>query len=272
MKVGVVIIVNDVEVDAKFKKAADLGFKSCQINCWNHKIMGDELAANIKAASEKYGVEISSAWIGWSGPAVWNFIEGPTTLGIVPREHREARVEELIHGADFAKKVGVGQVITHFGFLPEAPSDPEYPLILEAIKKIAEHCKKNGQKLLFETGQETPITLLRVIEDTGFDNLGINLDPANLLMYGKANPVDAIGVFGKYVCDVHAKDGKYPTEGRNLGPETALGEGDVNFPALVKALREAGYDGPLTIEREIEGEEQTRDIILAKKMLEDIIG
>ena len=136
MKVGVVIIVNDVEVDEKFKRAHDLGIKSCQINCWKHDIMSDELAKDIKGASEKYGVEISSAWIGWSGPSEWNFIEGPTTLGIVPREYREMRVGELIHGADFAKKIGVGQVITHFGFLPEVPCDPEYPAIIEAIKRL----------------------------------------------------------------------------------------------------------------------------------------
>ena len=90
-------------------------------------------------------------------------------------------------------------------------------------------------------------------------------------MYGKANPVDAVGIIGKYVRDVHAKDGNYPTCGRSLGNETPLGEGKVNFPALIAALREVGYDGPLTIEREIDGDEQIKDILSAKAMLEELI-
>ena len=272
MQVGVIIIIKDTDVEEKFKKVYELGIKSCQINCWNHAIMTDELAEKITAASKKYGVNISTVWVGWSGPAVWNFTEGPITLGIVPRKFREARKEEIKHGSDFAKKLGVRQIATHFGFLPECPCDSEYPLILEAVKELADYCKANGQYMLFETGQETPITLLRVIEDSGRDNLGINLDPANLIMYGKANPTDALTVFGKYVRDVHAKDGNYPTDGGNLGLELPLGKGSVNFPLFVAKLREVGYDGPLTIEREIEGEEQIRDIIMAKKILEDIIG
>ena len=132
--------------------------------------------------------------------------------------------------------------------------------------------KANGQNFLFETGQETPVTLKRLIEDTGEDNLGINLDPANLIMYGKANPVDALDVFGKYVMGVHAKDGKYPTDGHNLGCETKIGEGKVDFPSLIKKLKEIGYDGALTIEREISGEEQIKDIKESITYLNNIIN
>ena len=78
----------------------------------------------------------------------------------------------------------------------------------------------------------------------GTDNLGINLDPANLILYGKGNPVDALDVFGKYVRDMHGKDGFYPTDGKNLGEEVPVGEGKVNFPALIAKLKELGYDGP----------------------------
>jgi sugar phosphate isomerase/epimerase len=102
-------------------------------------------------------------------------------------------------------------------------------------------------------------------------NLGINLDPANLLMYGKANPVDALDVFGAYVCGVHAKDGEYPTNGRELGMEKPLGQGRVNFPALIDRLTALGYSGALTIEREISGEQQIADIRLGKTFLEGLI-
>lgn len=272
MKVGVLVILDSENVEEKVKKVHELGFEVCQFTCWNHSIMTDEVADKMVAACKKYNVRISTLWIGWSGPAAWNFTEGPITLGLVPVEFRYDRIKELIHGSDFAKRVGVDQIATHMGFLPECPTDAQYAPIVSAIRIVASHCKKNGQRLLFETGQETPVTLLRTIEDVGLDNLGINLDPANLIMYGKANPVDAIKVFGKYVCDVHAKDGKYPTNGKNLGPETPLGEGDVNFPALIPALISAGYDRTLIIEREIYGDEQIRDIKAAKTMLEGIIA
>ena len=133
------------------------------------------------------------------------------------------------------------------------------------------YCKNNNQYFLFETGQETPVTLRRTIEDIGFDNVGINLDTANLILYGKAHPLDAVSILGKYIRDIHAKDGCYPTDGKNLGQEKAIGDGIVHFPTLIEKLRQIGYDGTITIEKEIEGEEQTRDILKAKELLEKLI-
>lgn len=126
-----------------------------------------------------------------------------------------------------------------------------------------------------ETGQETPVTLKRAIQDIektlGKGNVGINLDPANLIMYGKANPVDALEVFGEYVRGIHGKDGMYPTDGHYLGAEMPLGQGKVNYPAFIAKLKEVGYDGDITIEREITGEEQKKDIMMAKEILEKLI-
>ena len=102
--------------------------------------------------------------------------------------------------------------------------------------------------------------------------MGINLDPANLIMYGKANPVDALEVFGEYVRGIHGKDGMYPTDGHSLGAEVPLGQGKVNYPAFVAKLKEIGYEGDITIEREISGEEQKKDIIMAKEVLDKLIG
>lgn len=271
MKLGTIVILDSADIDAKFKKLHDMGFCYCQLLAWNHELLTDEVAEAILASLEKYNIKISTFWCGWSGYKVWNFVEGPITLGIVPPDMRYHRVLELMAGSDFAKKLGVTQMATHLGFMPENPTDPNYQPILSAIRAIAKKCKENGQYFIFETGQETPVTLLRVIEDSGCDNLGINLDPANLILYGKANPVDALTVFGKYVKDVHAKDGNYPTDGRSLGKEMKVGEGSVNFPALVAKLKEIGYDATLTIEREISGEQQTKDILDTKAFLEGLI-
>jgi sugar phosphate isomerase/epimerase len=163
-------------------------------------------------------------------------------------------------------------MVTHMGFLPENPNTDEFRSVVEAIKELALYCKENGQYLLFETGQETPITLKRTIMAVNTGNLGINLDPANLLLYGKANPCDAVDIFGDYVRGVHGKDGEYPTNPDYLGEEKRIGDGRANFPVLIKKLKEHGYDGSITIEREISGDKQIEDIIYAKKFLEDIIN
>ena len=114
--------------------------------------------------------------------------------------------------------------------------------------------------------------MLRCFEEVGCDNLGINLDTANLILYGKANPVDALDVFGRHVRNLHAKDGLYPINGHDLGTEVRLGDGKVDFRALFQKLKELGYDSYVTIEREIEGAEQAADILYAKEYLEKIIS
>ncbi len=257
--------------EKELKKAHDLGLPSCQVVCWQPELFTEEMAERLITASEKYQVEVTTIWTGVPGPAVWNFIEGPTTIGLVPEAYRAERVEALKAGAAFAERVGVPSITTHCGFIPETPSNPLYSGVLDALREVVEYCGERDIEFWFETGQETPVTLLRVIEDLGYDNLGVNLDPANLLMYGKANPVDALDVFGAYVTGVHAKDGEYPTDGRHLGVEKPLGEGRVNFPVLVPKLKDLGYTGALTIEREISGPKQIKDIKHAIKLLSELV-
>lgn len=271
MKLGVLIILDSEQIEEKFERVHEMGFGSCQLCCWNHKLMTEETAEKVKECCTKYDISISTFWCGWSGPCEWNFSRGPLTLGLVPEAYRFERMKELMHGSDFAKLLGVENIATHVGFLPEVSASEQYCSIVAALKTVADYVKNNGQYFLFETGQETPVTLRRTIEDVGTGNLGINLDPANLILYGKANPIDALDVFGEYVRDIHAKDGCYPTNGHDLGMETPLGEGKVNFPEFMKKLKEIGYDGPVTIEREIFGEQQIADIKAAKKLLEELI-
>jgi sugar phosphate isomerase/epimerase len=270
MKLGVFISLSH-EPEDEFRKVKDLGSPTCQLNGWVQHLFSDEIARKVIAASKQYQIEITSFWCGWEGPAVWDFVDGPLTLGLVPVTYRLDRLKMLMKGSDFAAKINVRDLTTHVGYIPEDPNQPEYKSLVASLRYLAQYCQRNGQNFLFETGQETPITLLRTIEDIGLCNVGINLDPANLILYGKANPVDALDVFGKYVLGVHAKDGLYPTTGRNLGTEVPLGQGKVNIPAFIARLKEVGYDGPLTIEREISGDLQTADILAAKKLLESLI-
>ena len=271
MKIGTMVSLNE-NVAEKIRDVKKYGLQSFQLVCWNMEMFTDENAETVRQTADECGLELTALWCGWEGEAVWNFMDGYHTLGLVPVRYRVKRVENLKKGSDFAKKLGVTDVITHMGFLPENPETDEYREVTLAIREVAEYCKRNGQYLLFETGQETPITLLRTIEYVGTGNLGINLDPANLLMYGKGNPVDALDVFGEYVLGIHGKDGCYPTDGHELGAEMPLGQGRVNYPAFIRKLKEIGYEGDITIEREISGEEQKKDILMGKKLLEDLIA
>ncbi len=273
MKIGTLINFKSVDkIEGQFKAAHDSGFSSCQFVCWLAELYTDENVELIKSLCKKYDMEITAFWCGWTGPCKWNFYEGPITLGLVPAAYRHHRTKELIEGAIFAEKLGITDVITHMGFIPENPNDPTFNELCSAIKEVAEHMKAHNQYLLFETGQETPVTMLRCFETVGTDNLGVNLDTGNLILYGKANPVDALDVFGKYVRNIHAKDGFYPTEGRFLGKEVEVGCGKVDFRAFFTKLKELGYDSFVTIEREISAEGNIEKSIKAKAYLEEIIN
>jgi len=271
MNVGIIISHSAEGMREKFANASAQGFHHCQLTSWNPDLWTDEKLEELKQLTAEYGVEITAFWCGWAGPKRWNFTEGPETLGIVPVAYRGMRVQNLLDGAAFADKLGIKDVVTHMGFIPENMTDPNYPGVVAAVKVIALDLKRREQNLLFETGQETPVVLLRLFEEINTGNLYVNLDPANLMMYGKANPVDALDVFGDYVRGVHAKDGLYPTNGRELGHEVKVGTGKANFPALLKGLKEHGFDGSLTIEREISGDQQLIDIRETQTYLQGLI-
>lgn len=254
-----------------FSHVSEFGLHVCQLANWNVGLWTEELALKVKEDAKKANVRISAVWTGYPGRIVWNFVEGPVTLGLVPPDLRSERVSALKKGADFARVCGAPAIITHAGFIPESPTDPLYYGFINSVKEVVEYCSQKSLEFWFETGQETPVTLLRAIQDVGLPNLGINLDPANLILYGKGNPVDALDVFGKYVRNIHGKDGFYPTDGRNLGKEVPLGQGKVNYPEFVSKLKEIGFTGDIIIEREISGEQQKIDIMAAVKYLEALI-
>lgn len=272
MQIGTCVSFSSMEeMPGKFAALRENGFTSCQLVSWNPKAWTAENAAALEKLIQAHGITVSAFWCGWEGPVVWDFYDGQITLGLVPPEYRQMRIRNLMDGADFAARLGVTDVATHMGFIPENPYDPNFSGFCVAVRTVAQYLKKNGQYLLFETGQETPVAMLRCFEKTGCDNLGVNLDTANLILYGRANPVDALDVFGKYVRGLHAKDGCYPTNGHDLGRETRVGEGKVDFRALFAGLHRLGYDGHVTIEREIDGEEQLKDILDARAYLSRII-
>ncbi len=268
MRLGLIVHVGK-DPEGALKKVHDLGLPTCQAGLED---FSPEMFDRLKGALEKFGIEATALNSSGPGPAVYDFYQGPETIGLVPRKYRNQRIDHFKKASDFAKRLGISAIHTHFGFIPENPNDPLYAETVAAVKEVVSRFKGNGQMVLYETGQETPITLLRLIEDVGLENQGVNLDTANLILYGKGHPIDALDVIGKYVHGMHAKDGLFPTNPRALGKEVPIGEGKVDFPRLFRRLKELNYSGPVTIEREISGPRQLEDIRKAKAFLETLIG
>jgi L-ribulose-5-phosphate 3-epimerase len=254
---------------AAIRKVRELGFPTCQIGVEEYS---PDRKSQLIGALKSTGVEATALGVVGPGRKVWDFYEGPKTIGIVPKATRRMRIDHVKKASDFAKECGIAAIHSHAGFIPEDPNDPLYAETVQALKEVAGHIKANGQILLYETGQESPVTLLRAIQDVGLDNQFVNLDTANLILYGKGNPVDALDVLGKLVRGIHAKDGMFPTDPKKLGQEVPIGQGKVDFPLVIKKLRQLGYKGAMTIERETSGPQQVEDVRKAKAYLEKLLS
>jgi L-ribulose-5-phosphate 3-epimerase len=258
--------------EAVLARVKELGFATCFMSLDGY--IGKSTkphAEELQGLLNKYEITATAAEVVGPGKLTWDFIGGPSTIGIVPRATRPARLDALKQTSDFAKMLGVPNVQTHCGFIPENPGDRLYEEAVLAIRELAEHCAGNGQSFLMETGQETPTTVLRTIKDVGKPNLGVGLDTANLILYGKANPVDAVDILGPYVRSVHAKDGKWPTDPDKLGEEVIIGTGLVDFKQVFTKLHRLGYNGAVSIERETSGPKQVEDVRQEKIYLERVL-
>jgi len=268
LRLGLIIHIGK-DPDQAIAKIRGLGLPTAQVFIEEFEPGLDE---RLQQALNKHGIEPTALVVGGPGKEVWDFYQGPATIGLVPRDTRAARIAHIKKASEFAKQCGIAAVQTHCGFIPENPNDPVYKETVIAMREVTAYCKRNGQQFRYETGQETPITLVRTIQDVGTDNQGVNFDLANLILYGKSNPVDAIELLGPYVQGIHAKDGLWPTNPRELGKEVPIGKGKVDFPRIIARLKELDYRGAVTIEREISGPQQLEDVRSAKAYLERLIG
>lgn len=174
------------------------------------------------------------------------------TVGLVPEETRKERIARTKAVSDVARELGLDSVACHIGFISHDFSSKSYAEMRDVARQVCDHCGKNGQSFTLETGQEPAKVLLQFIADVDRPNLKINFDPANMILYGTGDPVEALGVLGKHVISVHCKDGDWPPvdQPTALGVEKPLGEGSVDFPAFLTKLKEIGYRGLLSVERE----------------------
>lgn len=263
----------DAGLGVKLEVAHELGVPTIQLHAPHQ---ATRTKANAEAFLKRlagYGIKLTCVFGGFEGESYADIPTVARTVGLVPPAQRATRTQELKEIADFAKLLGCNVVGLHIGFVPHDRSLPLYKEVVAVARDVCDHAAKNGQSLHLETGQETADDLLAFIQDVQRNNLFINFDPANMILYGTGEPIAALKKVGRYVKSIHCKDGKWAKNpSKEWGQEVPLGEGDVGMENYLRTLKEIGYDGPLTIEREIpqDPERQKAEIGHAIKLLAEL--
>ena len=247
--------------------------KSLGVSCGQLGLHGtaDLGAAAQKAWSEalaRHNVTVVTVFPAYKGESYADVETVQKTVGFMPPATRQEREQRTYEASHFAKAIGVSELATHIGYVPEDTSDPDYVAVRDMVRRVCNYCAKNSQTFALETGQEPGAVLKEFIEDVDRPNLRVNFDPANMILYGSGEPLPALELVKDWVETVHCKDGTWPKAKGTLGSEAPLGKGDVGMDRFVAKLKEIGYKGPLTIEREIVGEAQRADIKEAIALLE----
>lgn len=203
-----------------------------------------------KQAAANANFTIDTVFAAFNGEDYADIPNVERTVGFIPQATRQDRADRMLAVSDFAHALAVPSIATHIGFVPHDSHHEDYIAMLDLIRRICDHAAHHGQTFALETGQEPAATLHSFILDVDRANLGINFDPANMILYGTGDPIEALDILAPYVLSVHAKDGDWPAAPGALGHEQPLGQGTVGIPRFIAKLREIGYRGSLAIERE----------------------
>jgi len=224
------------------------------------------------AAARAAGFEITAAMLGFPGEDYTTPQTIKETGGFGNPATRAQRLETLEWGLARTRALGVNLLTLHGGFLPE-PEDADRRPFLDTLGQAAALAKEKGITLGLETGQETADLLRRTLDDLQCDNVKVNFDPANMLLYNMGDPIRAVEVLGPDICSVHCKDANVPTTPGAWGEEVPLGQGQVDMRRFVQALKNAGYTGSLVIEREVGDQEgRMRDVEHGLRVLRDLLA
>lgn len=260
----------DAAPDEIVESVAAFGVSCGQLGVHGAADLAPDAAERWRAALDRSELEIVTAFMSFEGESYASIPICAQTVGYVPAATRREREQRTYAVSDFARSLGIPGVAAHIGCLPEDPSDAEHRAVLELVRRVCDHCARNGQTFALETGQEPAAALLEFLHAVDRPNLGVNFDPANMVLYGSGEPMEALRTLREHILTVHCKDGTWPETPGEWGRETPLGDGDVGMQRYVRTLREIGYAGPLVIEREIVGEEQRADIGRAIALLNRI--
>jgi sugar phosphate isomerase/epimerase len=246
---------------AQIDAVGEMGVDSVQIVAPPQEYCTADHARKVAQQFADIGVEPTLVFCGFEGESYASIQVVRETVGLVPEDTREERIERTRRIADFTKALGAPGIGLHAGFISEDWESQAFSDVVDVLKHVCDYCSGLDLRVNLETGQESVETLLHTLDQVDRENLGVNFDPANMILYGSGEPLDALQRVGSHVRSVHAKDAVWSDQpGETFGEEVPLGEGDVNMEKFLTILNDLGYEGPLTIEREIAGEEQIQDI------------
>lgn len=254
------------------------GIKALGVRCGQLGVdpsleLGDTAAEDWRTALEQEQFTVVTVFAAYTGESYADIPTVQRTVGFIPRSTRLDRFERTCRVSDFAAALGVRSIACHIGFVPEDRSDADYIEVRELVRRICDYGARHQQTFALETGQEPAPVLLEFLRDVDRPNIAINFDPANMILYGTGDPIEALGVLGGNVISVHCKDGLWPPKENPeaLGMEVALGTGAVGIERFIAKLREIGFRGPLNVEREAESQEdRLRDMAAGIALLKDL--
>lgn len=263
----------DAGLGVRLEVAQALGVPTIHLHSPHRESRTPERAAEFLQRLQSLEITATVVFAGFDGESYADIPTVSRTVGLVPKDTRRQRTAELKEIADFAKLLGVDKVGVHIGFVPHDRTSADYRDVLAVAREACDHAATNQQAIHLETGQEPADVLLSFLTDVERDNLFVNFDPANMILYGCGEPIPALRTLGRYVRSIHCKDATWSDQpGTTWGAEVPLGKGAVDFPAYLRTLAEIGYDGPLTIEREIPQEptRQKAEIAAAVEVLQKL--
>lgn len=248
-----------------------LGTNVIQIACGD-PVHASWTDADMPAAACAAGFRMTAAMLGFPGEDYTTPQTIKETGGFGNPATRAQRLDHLKWGLERTVALGLKDLTLHGGFLPE-PDQPDRKPFLDTLGRAAALAREQGVTLGLETGQETADLLRRTLDDLRCDNVKVNFDPANMLLYDMGDPIRAVEILGPDISSVHCKDANRPTTPGEWGVEAPLGQGQVNMRRFVEALKRVGYTGSLIIEREV-GNQQQRlaDVADGMRVLKEIVG
>ena len=263
----------DAGLGVRLEVAHELRVKTIHLHTPQRESRTEGQAREFLAQLRDYGMTITCVFGGFEGESYADIPTVKKTVGLVPAATRNARLAEMKEIADFSRRLGVDVVGLHIGFVPHDRDDADYRAIVALAQDLCAHAADQDQAIHLETGQEPADILLQFLDDVDCENLFINFDPANMILYGVGEPIEALEKLGPRVRSVHCKDATWSDEpGMSWGTEVPLGEGAVGMETYLRTLQKIGYRGPLTIEREIPQEpaRQKAEIAAALNLLQSL--
>ena len=263
----------DAGLGVKLEVAHELGIPTIQLHAPHRQTRTPENAKKFGDQLDQLGIQLTCVFGGFEGESYADIPTVERTVGLVPLSTRAERLIEMKEISDFTRHLGCAVIGLHLGFVPHDSSSAVYREVVAVTRELCDHAAGNGQSVHLETGQETAQALLEFISGVDRSNLAINFDPANMILYGTGQPIEALKLVGPYVRSVHCKDAMWSqSPGETWGREVPLGEGQVDIAAYLNTLKDIGYRGPLTIEREIpqDPDRQRSEIGHAQRLLSEL--